>query len=156
MVETDAIAQAGADAGAYACDGDVATAEVDVIAQATATALAQAIGDAYVFCESIGDSALACGLTQVEVEAVAFAQVRICWCPSCQHLRRAFCEPAGKQTPANESCHVHRYTTVYVNVDVNVNNLLAISIQGFDTPVYDDTHYFSPSFLSKLQVSLCM
>lgn len=52
-------------------------AEVDVIAVYTAQALAEAVAQADVFCEaSGGDDTMACGLAEVDVRAVASAQVR--------------------------------------------------------------------------------
>lgn len=76
VVEVDAVATAGAEAAAYACDGDIAEAEVDVIARATATALAEAVAQADIFCESVGgEDTMACGLAEVDVRAVASAQV---------------------------------------------------------------------------------
>lgn len=74
-VEIDAIAEAGAEAAAYACNGDRAEAEVDVLAKATATALAEAVAQADVFCESQGDYSSACGLGDVQIREIARAQV---------------------------------------------------------------------------------
>lgn len=82
-ISVDAIAEAGAEAAAFACDGDIAEAQVDVIARATATALAEAVAQADVFCETRGgEDTMACGLVEVDVRAVASAQVR----PHQRHL----------------------------------------------------------------------
>lgn len=75
-ISVDAIAEAGAEAAAYACNGDEASARVDVIARATATALAEAVAQADIFCETRGgEDTIACGLAEVDVRAVASAQV---------------------------------------------------------------------------------
>lgn len=75
-IEIDAIASAGADAAAYACNGDTAEVTVDVIARATARALAEAVAQADVFCQANGGpDTTACGLAEVDVRAVASAQV---------------------------------------------------------------------------------
>lgn len=72
----DAITKAGADAAAFACQGDHAEVNVDVIARASARALAEAMASADVYCEANGgDDTLACGLAEVDVRAVATAQV---------------------------------------------------------------------------------
>lgn len=61
---------------AFACNGDIAEAELDVIAVATALALAEAIAQADIFCESSGGSdTAACGLSEGTVQQVARAQV---------------------------------------------------------------------------------
>jgi len=75
-ISVNATARAGADAAAYACHGDTATVNVDVIARSTATALAQATAQADVFCETRGgEDTMACGMAEADVRAVASAQV---------------------------------------------------------------------------------
>lgn len=73
--ENDAIASAGAEAVAYACNGSIAEAEVTVTARAVARALARAVAQADVFCETVGgEDTIACGLSEANVRAVARAQ----------------------------------------------------------------------------------
>lgn len=68
---------AGASAAVYACDGDIAATQVDVIAKATATAMAESIASADVFCEAeAGENGFACGLSEANVRTVAEANVR--------------------------------------------------------------------------------
>lgn len=76
--ETDAIAMAGAEAAAYACNGSIADSETETIAKATAQALAEVFGLASIFCATRGDSnSRACALAETDVRAIAFAQVRM-------------------------------------------------------------------------------
>lgn len=65
----------------------MAAAETDVIARATASAMAEAVAAADVFCEAdAGPDGTACGLSEANVRKVAEAQVRqshACVCVAC-------------------------------------------------------------------------
>lgn len=108
IIETDAMAQAGADARAYACDGDRAEAQADVIAKATAVAMAQAIAQVDVYCESAGPDSSACGLGVSEVEAVARAQAE------------AFAEAYAEAETCGCKVAAHASTSIWAEIWVEV------------------------------------
>lgn len=102
--ENDAIASAGAEAVAYACNGSIAEAEVTVTARAVARALARAVAQADVFCETVGgEDTIACGLSEANVRAVARAQVRFV-----QGTNSSLLWPALVELASQECIHTQR------------------------------------------------